>query len=121
MEPTTAGTWATNRAEWNALIGRYLPQLKRFAQTHLPAHLRGTITADDLVQEVVLSGIRQLHRLEFRHEHAFLSLLADINPPSYRGRDQKDTASAGSRAAVDEIGMSIRACHRSNGSSRERI
>ena len=75
MEPTTAGTWATNRAEWNAVIGGYLPQLKRFAQTHLPAHLRGTITADDLVQEVVLSGIRQLHRLEFRHEHAFLSYL----------------------------------------------
>ena len=75
MEPTTAGTWATNRAEWNALIGRYLPQLKRFAQAHLPAHLRGTITADDVVQEVVLSGIRQLHRLEFRHEHAFQSYL----------------------------------------------
>jgi len=75
VEPTTAGTWATNRDEWNALIGRYLPQLKRFAQAHLPAHLRGTITADDLVQEVVLSGIRQLHRLEFRHEHAFLSYL----------------------------------------------
>lgn len=75
MEPTTAGTWATNRAEWNAVIGGYLPQLKRFAQTHLPAHLRGTITADDLVQEVVLSGIRQLHRLEFRHERAFLSYL----------------------------------------------
>ena len=75
MEPTTARTWDTNRAEWNALIGRYLPQLKRFAQTHLPAYLRGTITADDLVQEVVLGGIRQLHRLEFRHEHAFLSYL----------------------------------------------
>jgi RNA polymerase sigma factor (sigma-70 family) len=75
VEPTTAGTWATNRAEWNALIGRYLPQLKRFARAHLPAHLRGTITADDLVQEVVLSGVRQLHRLEFRHEHAFLSYL----------------------------------------------
>jgi len=75
VEPTTARTWDTNRAEWNALIGRYLPQLKRFAQAHLPAHLRGTITADDLVQEVVLSGIRQLHRLEFRHERAFLSYL----------------------------------------------
>ena len=75
MEPTTAGTWTTNQAEWNALIGRYLPQLKQFAQAHLPAYLRGTITADDRVQEVVLSGIRQLHRLEFRHEHAFLSYL----------------------------------------------
>jgi RNA polymerase sigma factor (sigma-70 family) len=75
VEPTTAGTWVGNQAEWNAVIGRHLPQLKRFAQRHLPAHLRGAITADDLVQEVVLSGIRQLHRLELRHEHAFLSYL----------------------------------------------
>ena len=75
MEPTTAGTWATDQAEWNAMIAGYLPQLKRFAQAHLPAHLRGTITADDLVQDAVLNGIRQLHRLEFRHEHAFLSYL----------------------------------------------
>jgi RNA polymerase sigma factor (sigma-70 family) len=57
------------------MIGGYLPQLKRFAQAHLPAHLRGTISADDLVQDAVLNGIRQLHRLEFRHEHAFLSYL----------------------------------------------
>jgi len=75
VEPTTARTWATNRAEWNAAIGGYLPQLKRFAERHLTAQLRGTITADDLVQEVVLSGIRQLHRLELRHEQAFLSYL----------------------------------------------
>ena len=75
MEPTTARTWARNPAEWNALIGRYLPELKRFAERHLTAQLRGTTTADDLVQEVVLSGIRQLHRLELRHEQAFLSYL----------------------------------------------
>ena len=75
MEPTTVGTWATNQVEWNALIGRYLPQLKRFAISHLPTQLHGTITADDLVQEVVLSGLRQLPRLELSHEQAFLSYL----------------------------------------------
>jgi RNA polymerase sigma factor (sigma-70 family) len=74
VEPTTA-TWAGNRSEWNALIGCYLPQLKRFAERHLPAQLRGAITPDDLVQEAVLNGIRQLPRLELRHEHAFLSYL----------------------------------------------
>jgi RNA polymerase sigma factor (sigma-70 family) len=57
------------------LIGGYLPQLKRFATRHLPAHLQGTITPDDLVQEVVLSGLRQLPRLELTHEQAFLSYL----------------------------------------------
>jgi RNA polymerase sigma factor (sigma-70 family) len=75
VEPTTASTWTSNRAEWNALIGGYLPQLKRFAIRHLPPQLYGTITPDDLVQDVVLSGLRQLPRLEFRHEQAFLSYL----------------------------------------------
>jgi RNA polymerase sigma factor (sigma-70 family) len=75
MEPTTASTRSGNRAEWNALIGGYLPQLKRFAIKHLPAQLHGTITPDDLVQEVVLSGLRRLPRLELPHEQAFLSYL----------------------------------------------
>jgi RNA polymerase sigma-70 factor, ECF subfamily len=75
VEPTTASTWASNNVEWNALIGGYLPQLKRFAVRHLPAQLQGTITPDDLVQEVVLNGLRQLPRLELPHEQAFLSYL----------------------------------------------
>jgi RNA polymerase sigma factor (sigma-70 family) len=75
VESMTASTWASDRVEWNALIGCYLPQLKRFATRHLPAQLHGTITPDDLVQEVVLSGLRQLPRLELLHEQAFLSYL----------------------------------------------
>ena len=75
MEPTTVSTWASNRTEWNALIGCYLPQLKRFARRHLPVQLHGTITPDDLVQEVVLSGLRQLPRLELPNEQAFLAYL----------------------------------------------
>ena len=83
--------------EWNALIGGYLPHLKRFAMKHLPVQLHGTMTPDDLVQEVVLSGLRQLPRLELLHERAFLSVFADINPPSHRGRGQKEKTSAGLR------------------------
>ena len=75
VEPTTASAWASNSADWNALIGGYLPQLKRFAIRHLPAQLDGAITPDDLVQEVVLSGLRQLPRLALPHEQAFLSYL----------------------------------------------
>lgn len=75
VEPTTASTWVGNGNEWNTLIGGYLPQLKRFATRHLPPQLHGTITPDDLVQEVVLSGLKQLPRLELSHEQAFLSYL----------------------------------------------
>jgi RNA polymerase sigma-70 factor, ECF subfamily len=75
VESTTTATLASNRTEWDALIGGYLPQLKRFAMKHLPVQLHGTMTPDDLVQEVVLSGLRQLPRLELLHERAFLSYL----------------------------------------------
>jgi RNA polymerase sigma-70 factor (ECF subfamily) len=75
VEPTTPSTSPSNSLEWNAVIGGYLPQLTRFARRHLPAQLHGKITPDDLVQEVLLSGLRQLPRLELRHEHAFLSYL----------------------------------------------
>ena len=108
MEPTTTGMRAGDQAEWNAFIGRHLPQLKRFAERHLPAQLRGTITADELVQEVVLSGIRQLHRLELRHDQAFLLVPADIGPPSHCRRDQKNTASAGPRSAERSRGLEHR-------------
>jgi RNA polymerase sigma-70 factor, ECF subfamily len=75
VETMTASTWASNKAEWNTLLGGYLPQLKRFAVRHLPAQLHATITPDDLVQEVMLSGLRQLPRLRLPHEQAFLSYL----------------------------------------------
>lgn len=75
MELTVASTSVSNTAEWNTLIGGYLPQLKQFAIRHMPPQLHGTITPDDLVQEVVLSGLRQLPRLELRHEGAFLGYL----------------------------------------------
>ena len=106
MEPTTA--WDTNRADW-----------KRFAQAHLPAHLRGTIAADDLVQEVVLSGIRQLHHLEFRHEHAFLSYL--LTSIRHRIVDEIRRIRRQPALVLVGTGTSIRACHRSNSSSRERM
>ena len=75
VEPTTASTSPSDSIEWNALISGYLPQLTRFARRHLPVQLHGSITPDDLVQEVVLKGLRQLPRLELSHEQAFLSYL----------------------------------------------
>lgn len=75
MEPTTASGPGRDRPEWNTLIGSFLPQLKRFAERRLPAEIRRTIGADDLVQEAVMSGVKHLHHLEFRHERAFFAYL----------------------------------------------
>lgn len=64
-----------DQTAWNASIGSYLPRLKTFAERHLPAASRGALGADDVVQEVVMKGIRQLHRFEFRHDEAFMAYL----------------------------------------------
>jgi RNA polymerase sigma factor (sigma-70 family) len=75
MEDTTAVVHGVDGAEWNALIGPYLPRLKRFAERRLPAEMRRTIGAEDLVQEAVISGIKHLDRFEFRHQQAFFAYL----------------------------------------------
>lgn len=75
MEHTTAVVRGADGAEWNALIGPYLPRLKRFAERRLPAEMRRTIGAEDLVQEAVMSGIKHLNRFEFRHQEAFFAYL----------------------------------------------
>jgi RNA polymerase sigma factor (sigma-70 family) len=74
MEPTT---WrpAGERTEWNAIIGRYLPRLQQFAQRHLPIGVQGVIGPEDVVQEAVMKGLRQVDRIEFQHEGAFLAYL----------------------------------------------
>lgn len=75
MEYTAASTHAADRAEWDALIGSYLPKLRRFATRHLPPEIRRTMGPDDLVQEVVMNGIRQIDHFQFRHEQALLAYL----------------------------------------------
>jgi len=60
---------------WDALIVSYLPRLKEFAERHLPAAARSGLGADDVVQDVVMKGIRQRHRFEFRHDEALMAYL----------------------------------------------
>jgi RNA polymerase sigma-70 factor (ECF subfamily) len=60
---------------WDAVISPCLRPLNEFAARWLPAEVRSTISAEDLVQEAVVRGIAQLHRFEFRRRGAFLAYL----------------------------------------------
>jgi RNA polymerase sigma-70 factor (ECF subfamily) len=60
---------------WSTLIGSYLPRLRNFAERHLPPETRGALGPDDVVQDVVMRGMRHVQRFELRHEGALVAYL----------------------------------------------
>ena len=60
------------------LAGRYIAALRRFAHGRLPAHARGLLDTDDLVQITVVRALEHVETFEPRHEGAFLAYLRQI-------------------------------------------
>jgi RNA polymerase sigma-70 factor (ECF subfamily) len=60
---------------WEAVIGPLLRSLRRFAEHRLPVEARAVVTADDLVQDVLINGFRRLHCFDFRRRGALLAYL----------------------------------------------
>jgi len=57
------------------IFRRSLPPLRRWAHGRLPLGARGALETQDLVQDALLSTLRQLDRFEVRHEGAFQAYL----------------------------------------------
>jgi RNA polymerase sigma factor (sigma-70 family) len=78
-DDTTALLIARARAgdpqAWEAVIGPLLRTLRRFAERRLPADVRRTLSADDLVQDALINGLKRLHCFEFRRKGAWLAYL----------------------------------------------
>jgi RNA polymerase sigma-70 factor (ECF subfamily) len=64
-----------NRVALEALLERCLPQLRRWAHGRLPAHARGTLDTNDLVQEAALHVLARLDKFEPRHVGAMQAYL----------------------------------------------
>jgi RNA polymerase sigma-70 factor, ECF subfamily len=58
-----------------ALMGRYLTRLQRWAHGRLPAPARGLMDTDDIVQEALMNTFRRLDDFEPRHDGALLVYL----------------------------------------------
>ena len=58
-----------------ALMGRYLTRLQRWASGRLPASARSVLDTDDLVQDALLNTFRRLEDFEPRHDGALLAYL----------------------------------------------
>jgi RNA polymerase sigma-70 factor (ECF subfamily) len=59
----------------DALFGRCLPRLRRWARGRLPGAARDLLDTEDLVQETVGSVLRNLDHFESRHEGALQAYL----------------------------------------------
>jgi len=64
-----------NRLALEALLERCLPGLKRWAHGRLPAHARGTLDTNDLVQEAAMHVLARLDKFEPRHVGAMQAYL----------------------------------------------
>lgn len=56
----------------DALYGRYLPRLQRWARGRLPRKARGLVDTDDLVQETLLRTLARAEPFNPEHSGAFL-------------------------------------------------
>jgi RNA polymerase sigma-70 factor, ECF subfamily len=59
----------------NRLLARYLPRLQRWASGRMPAGIRSMSDTGDIVQEAVISALRNLDTLEIRTEGALQAYL----------------------------------------------
>ena len=58
-----------------ALMGRYLTRLQRWASGRVPACARSLLDTDDLVQDALLNTFRRLDHFRPRHDGALLAYL----------------------------------------------
>ena len=60
-----------------ALMGRYLTRLQRWAHGRLPDSARTLLETDDVVQDTLLNTFRRLEHFEPRHDGALLAYLRE--------------------------------------------
>jgi RNA polymerase sigma factor (sigma-70 family) len=60
-----------------ALMGRYLTRLQRWASGRVPAKARSLLDTDDVVQDALLNTFRRLEDFQPRHDGALLAYLRE--------------------------------------------
>src|SRR5262245_17911230 len=58
-----------------ALMGRYLTRLQRWASGRVPVSARSLVDTDDVVQDALLNTFRRLAHFQPRHDGALLAYL----------------------------------------------
>lgn len=74
-----------------ALMGRYLSRLQRWASGRLPVRARPFIDTDDLVQDALFNTFRRLDHFEPRHDGALLAYLREAVANRIRNEVRRTT------------------------------
>lgn len=86
-----------------ALMGRYLNRLQRWASGRVPAAARSLIDTDDVVQDALLSTFRRLEDFEPRHDGALMAYLRQAVANRIRSEIRRKTPAVD--ASVDLDGL----------------
>ena len=87
-----------DRDALDALLGRYLPELRAFVRLRLGARLRAKESPDDVVQSVCREVLQDLSAFEYRGEHSFKKWLFVVafrklgDHAKFFARDMRDAA-----------------------------
>jgi RNA polymerase sigma-70 factor (ECF subfamily) len=86
-----------------ALMGRYLTRLQRWASGRVPAKARSLLDTDDVVQDALLNTFRRLEDFQPRHDGALLAYLREA--VANRIRMELRRRSPDVDAAIDPDGL----------------
>jgi RNA polymerase sigma factor (sigma-70 family) len=86
-----------------ALMGRYLTRLQRWASGRLPSSARALLDTDDLVQDALLNTFRRLEHFQPRHDGALLAYLRQAVANRIRNELRRATPEAASAVEPDSL------------------
>ena len=86
-----------------ALMGRYLTRLQRWAHGRLPASARGLLDTDDIVQDTLLNTFRRLGHFQPRHDGALVAYLREAVANRVRNELRRHTPAVDDSIEVDGL------------------
>jgi RNA polymerase sigma-70 factor (ECF subfamily) len=90
-----------------ALMGRYLARLQRWAHGRLPSSVRGLLDTDDLVQDALLNTLRRLEHFQPRHDGALLAYLREAVANRIRNEVRRSMPSVDASIEPDNLPSSV--------------
>ncbi|MEQ1759799.1 MAG: sigma-70 family RNA polymerase sigma factor [Vicinamibacterales bacterium] len=86
-----------------ALMGRYLTRLQRWAHGRLPARARTLLDTDDLVQDTLLGTLRNLGHFQPRHDGALLAYLREAVSNRVRNELRRRVPATDGESVLDAL------------------
>jgi RNA polymerase sigma-70 factor (ECF subfamily) len=86
-----------------ALMGRYLARLQRWASGRVPAVARSLIDTDDVVQDALLNTFRRLDEFQPRHDGALMAYLRQAVANRIRSELRRKSPEVDAAVDVDTL------------------